>query len=1101
MNNATSRSTNFIRDILARVENWDQFEEQAAPLGNAQKGQLFEHLVKHYLELDPIYQLKLEKVWLFADVPHDVRQAIGLPPIDQGIDLIAVTHDGEYWAIQAKYRTNSLDTLSWPDVATFTGLAFGTCKQISFGLLCTTTERLSRTLPEYPNLGFCTNEVWRHLDAEFFARLRAHVLHVSAPIVPLNPKPHQLEAIEKAKKHYLVEQSALGKLIMACGTGKTLAAFWITQAIGVQSIVVVVPSLALIKQNLSAWLREIVAGGKLVNWLCVCSDDSVTDIDDDSLIGFTKDLGIPCSTDAEYIATWLKAHDGKPFVTFVTYQSGRVFSEAAAKAEITFDFGVFDEAHKTTGSQNNVFAHMLFDANLPIRQRLFMTATERQYIGGYSDRVASMEQVSTYGQTFYALSFKHAIEVQPPLLSDYRVVTIVVQEDEAAVAKLIEKNAYLATENEQAGAVTARSLASVIALRKAVEQFGIKHAISFHSSIKRAKDFAGLCDTVSQSDTSGAQIHTDHVSGSMATSQRDRILTEFTSQTPSLVANARCLTEGVDIPAVDAVFFADPKSSTIDVVQACGRAMRLAPKTGKQLGYIVVPLVVQAGEKVDDIISGQEFESVLAILRSLASNDGRIVEYFRSISLGSVPKYSGLVAFERSEVVPLQVDTDSFIQAIELACWDRIAQLGWRPFEEARAYARSLGLKSKADWHRFASESDPAKQRRPLDIPRIPNIAYQALGWEGFPDWLGYGRGQVGYSQARDLRWPFEKARKFAQSLGLSGQAEWRDYTADRMSNKPPRPIEVPKMPERAYQGQGWLGYDDWLGTGKIAPQQPRPFEAAREFARSLKLANTKEWPKYCRGEITGLPPLPSDIGVRAARIYKHRGWAGWEDWLDLGPPVAADTSSKRRRKYRPFLEAREFVQSLGLGGQKDWFSYCRGDLPEKGTRPDDIPGKPSEIYKNEGWIGYGDWVGTGTRARRGVRRPFKEAREFARALGLKSHAEWRQYVKGKFPELPPPPPDIPSAPNMLAAYKVAGWAGYPDWLGFERKRNLNFKSYEEAKTFVHTLGLRTTREWEAYCQGKYPNKGTRPADIPRSPEAYYRDKGWKDYRYWLWLK
>lgn len=1086
MNNFTSSSTNFIRDILERVGNWDQFEKEAASLGNAQKGQLFEHLVKHYLELDPIYQSKLEKIWLFADVPHDVRQAIGLPPIDQGIDLIAVTRDGEYWAIQAKYRTDSLGTLSWPEVATFTGLAFGTCKQISFGLLCTTTERLSRTLPEYPNLGFCTNEVWRHLDEEFFARLRAHVSQVSAPLVPLNPKSHQLEAVEAAKKHYLIEQNALGKLIMACGTGKTLAAFWITQAIGVQSIVVVVPSLALIKQNLSAWLREIVAGGKHVNWLCVCSDDSVTDIDEDSLVGYTKDLGIPCSTDHEYIATWLKAHDGRPLVVFVTYQSGRVFSEAAAQAAMTFDFGVFDEAHKTTGSQNKIFAHMLFDAHLPIRQRLFMTATERKYIG-YSDRVASMEHVSTYGQTFYSLSFKHAVEAQPPLLSDYRVVTVVVHQDE--VARLIKKNAYLATENEQAGAVTARSLASVIALRKAVEQFRIKHVISFHSSIKRAKNFAGLCNTVSQSDSSGAQIRTYHVSGSMATSQRDRILADFTLQTPSLVANARCLTEGVDIPAVDAVFFADRKTSTIDVVQACGRAMRLAP--GKQLGYIVVPLVVQAGEKVDDIISGQEFESVLAILRSLASNDGRIVEYFRSISSGGVSKYSGLVTFERSEVVPLQIDTDSFIQAIELACWERIAQLGWRPFEEARAYARSLGLKSQADWNRFVREPDPAKQQLPLDIPRTPNFAYQALGWKGLPDWLGYGK-------AQDSWLPFEKARKFAQSLGISSQTEWRAYTAGRMSDKPPKPYEVPAMPERIYQDQGWSGYGDWLGTGRIASHKrfTRTFEAAREFARGLKLTSSKEWWKYCRGEIAKLPPFPSDMGVRPDRSYKHRGWAGWEDWLGLGPPVTSDTPSKRRRQYRPFLEARKFVQSLGLGGQKDWFRYCRGDLPEKGTKPDDIPAKPREIYKDAGWIGYGDWVGTGTQAASGVWRPFEQAREFARALGLKNSTEWQQYASGKYPDLPLRPRDIPSAPHMLAAYKVAGWAGYPDWIGKKK-----FKNYEEAKAFVHTLGLRTTREWESYCRGQNPHNGTRPPDIPANPDAYYRDKGWKNYEYWLWLE
>lgn len=106
MNNSSSLRTSPIRDLLVRIENWDQFEKHEASLGNTEKGRLFEHLVKHYLELDPKYQSKLEKVWLFADVPHDVRQAIGLPSIDQGIDLIAVTRDGEYWAIQAKYRTD-----------------------------------------------------------------------------------------------------------------------------------------------------------------------------------------------------------------------------------------------------------------------------------------------------------------------------------------------------------------------------------------------------------------------------------------------------------------------------------------------------------------------------------------------------------------------------------------------------------------------------------------------------------------------------------------------------------------------------------------------------------------------------------------------------------------------------------------------------------------------------------------------------------------------------------------------------------------------------------------------------------------------------------
>ena len=1089
MKNLTSSTPPFIRAIFERVLSWDQFDEAAASLGNAQKGLLFEHLVKHYLELDPKYQSKLEKVWLLGEVPHEVCQAIELPATDQGIDLVAVTRDGEYWAIQAKYRTDIVIALSWPEVATFAGLAFGTCKKISFGLICTTTERLSRTLPEYPNLGFCTNEVWRHLGNDFFARVRAHIQRDSVELIPRIPKPHQSEAVEAAKKHYLDEQNARGKLIMACGTGKTLTAFWITQAISAHSVVLVVPSLALIKQNLGEWLRETVAAGKNVNWLCVCSDDSVTDIDEDSLIGYTKDLGIPCSTDAEYIATWLKAHEGKPSLVFVTYQSGRVLSEAASKASVTFDFGVFDEAHKTTGSQKKIFAHLLFDSNLPIRQRLFMTATERKYIG-YSDRVASMEHTSTYGATFYSLTFKHAIEEHPPLLSDYRVITVVVHE--AEVARLIEKNTYLSTENEQAGAMTARTLAGVIALRKAVEKFGIRHVISFHSSIKRAKDFVGICGSVSGASDSGPRVWSYHVSGSMATSQRDRILGEFVSRSPSVVANARCLTEGVDIPAVDAVFFADPKSSTIDVVQACGRAMRLSP--GKKLGYIVVPLVVQAGENAGEIIAGKEFESVLAILRSLASNDGRIVEYFRSITTGKVRKNSDMVQFESGEILPLQVDTDSFVQAIELACWERIAKLGWRPFEEAREYARSLGLKSQNDWYRLVREQEAGKQQLPPDIPRTPNVIYKDLGWNGIPDWLGYDRYEERW-------WPFERARKFARVLDLSGQVQWRDYACGRLTDKPPKPVEVPSSPEFSYQGQGWAGYGDWLGTGRIAPQKrsTRGFATAREFARSLNLQSSKDWSKYCNGMIERLPPLPEGMSTRPDRTYKHQGWVGWADWLGCAVPNAI-RKNRRRREYRPFLDAREFVRSLGLRGQKDWFRFCRGELPEKGARPNDIPVKPSEVYREQGWTGLGDWLGTDVfKSGRRTWISFEDAREFARGLKLQSVGDWKKYLRGEFADLPPLPSDIPAYPHSVPVYKEAGWIGFPDWLGFKPKRNLRgFKTYEQAKVFVHTLGLDSYREWEAYCRGQYPHKGTRPPDIPACPEAYYKDSGWKDYKDWL---
>jgi hypothetical protein len=268
-----------------------------------------------------------------------------------------------------------------------------------------------------------------------------------------------------------------------------------------------------------------------------------------------------------------------------------------------------------------------------------------------------------------------------------------------------------------------------------------------------------------------------------------------------------------------------------------------------------------------------------------------------------------------------------------------------------------------------------------------------------------------------------------------------------------------------------------------------------------LMLNSSKDWSKYCQGEIPGLPRLPADMSMRPDRTYKNRGWVGWGDWLGFGPPITQNKDSKTRREYRPFQEARAFVQSLELGGQKEWYRYCRGGMPNKGVRPDDIPVRPNVVYRDAGWNGLGDWLGTGRQAPRGKWRPFEEARAFVHGLGLKSTYDWVKYTKGGFPELPTRPSDIPADPPGLPLYRASGWAGFPDWLGFTPKRRLKgFKSYEEARAFVHTLGLGSYSEWEAYCRGQYSHKGTRPSDIPANPDAYYRDKGWKDYKDWLGL-
>jgi hypothetical protein len=242
-----------------------------------------------------------------------------------------------------------------------------------------------------------------------------------------------------------------------------------------------------------------------------------------------------------------------------------------------------------------------------------------------------------------------------------------------------------------------------------------------------------------------------------------------------------------------------------------------------------------------------------------------------------------------------------------------------------------------------------------------------------------------------------------------------------------------------------------------------RDFESAKKFAMSLNLKNQKEWQEYCKSG-----KKPNDIPSSLPGTYKNKGWISWGDWLRNGEKIS------RNRKFSPFKEAKEFVQSLGLKGQKEWYAYCKS-----GNKPDDIPTTPDRVYKNKGWIGYGDWIGTGTVAPRyRVYRPFPEAREFVRKLNLKSGTEWKEYCKsGNKPD------DVPNTPD--GTYRYKGWESWIDWLGTE------FCSFTEAREFVRNLNLKGTEEWKEYCKS-----GNKPDDIPISAHNVYKKdfKGYGDF-------
>lgn len=298
----------------------------------------------------------------------------------------------------------------------------------------------------------------------------------------------------------------------------------------------------------------------------------------------------------------------------------------------------------------------------------------------------------------------------------------------------------------------------------------------------------------------------------------------------------------------------------------------------------------------------------------------------------------------------------------------------------------------------------------------------------------------------KDRFLPYEEAKAFVHKLKLKGQIEWYAYCESGE-----RPRNIPSNPHKFYKNTGWIEWRHWVGKEKFLS-----YEEAKAFVHTLKLESFNEWKNYRKnGE------CPSNIPGNPYDFYLNKGWINWYDWLGT-----------QRITFLPYEEAKAFVHSLNLMSSQEWWAYCK-----KGNRPRNIPANPSQIYKNEGWIKWYDWLGKDQFL------PFDEAKEFVHSLKLKGLKEWYVYYKsGERPR------NIPSNPHKF--YKNKGWRSYYDWLGKSEK---TFLSYEEAKAFVHSLNLKNKRKWYVYCKSEKS-----PSNIPCNPHSFYKKEGWLNWYDWL---
>lgn len=420
----------------------------------------------------------------------------------------------------------------------------------------------------------------------------------------------------------VLANNSKAQIRMACGTGKTIVSYFIRQGLSPKKTIVFAPSINLVVQLYQDWLKVAKSNGHQLNSLMVCSDNTASLQYDESVLSMDdveKIVSVKTTTSVSDVVDFLLSDDDS--VIFSTYHSSLVISQAVLETNTIIDFVVCDEAHRCAIDFDRSFSTVLNDNLIPSHKKLFLTATPKIYQTDIDDsNLPSMDNPDVFGQVAYDLPFSKAVEIG--VLVDYQVVITQITSDE--VKKYLQENNLFETDN---GLLETRNIAAQLAVLKSIKKFNLKKGITFHSTIKKSRDFSlGL---MSLSQKLNMDIRADYVSGEMPMSKRSNKMAIFeSSNVPSVMSNARCLSEGVDVPVLDFIAFIDPKKSSIDITQAIGRVMRLAEN--KRIGTIIIPLLIDGDSS--DFYQTSEFKKIWQIINTLKSLDKSIVSSYKASS-------------------------------------------------------------------------------------------------------------------------------------------------------------------------------------------------------------------------------------------------------------------------------------------------------------------------------------------------------------------------------------------------------------------------------------------------------------------------------------
>ncbi len=639
------------------------------------KGSLFEKLSKRFL-LEHDSANEYESIDLWSD--FKLRGNKG----DRGIDMVITTASKEYIAVQCKYHQ---DSISLNDISTFLTQLQSGVGEVRFkkGIIISTSKLTSTALEEIEQIRSAGKDIDIDIISEedfIYSQIDWEKLDTTQSELPLcdkkSPRSHQIEAINATKEYFSDPKNTRGKLIMACGTGKTYTSLKIMEALDPKIMLFLAPSIALLSQTFREYAQE---KSEPFYASIVCSDDKVgkSKNEDNDDIKFSE-LPIKPSTRLEDIlSVYEKAQkENKRFIIFSTYQSALRIKEAQEAGLNEIDLIICDEAHRTVGAMyssnerddKNAFTLCHSDKNIKAKKRLYMTATPKVYSESSKAKakekdnvIYSMDDADTFGEEIYTLNFARAIALD--LLTDYKVIILAVRsENLSGVTNSVNKKiSQLKAEGTKLDKklINNEFVCKIVGTHKGLAKQDLivldkenkedhnlqnqydtapsQRAINFCKSINTSKNIKDSFETIMEcydeelkkKSFKNLKISIDHIDGTMNCKDRLEKLENLNTFKPNIckvLSNARCLSEGVDVPALDSIVFFDGKSAMVDIIQAVGRVMRKAKR--KKRGYIILPIALEESEiqNLDEAVNNTNFKNIWKVIKALRSHDPSLVD-------------------------------------------------------------------------------------------------------------------------------------------------------------------------------------------------------------------------------------------------------------------------------------------------------------------------------------------------------------------------------------------------------------------------------------------------------------------------------------------